>query len=261
MIGISFTFDPRTTKMQATAYIVDDERKSRELVRVLLAKRHPSIRVLGESGSAIEAAQAINDKRPDLLFLDVDLGGLDGFDLLKRLAHPRPLIIFTTGDPAHALRAIDAEATHYLVKPFDGPRFDEAVLRAMSALEAGKGPRPLPAAHGMQVSDQQIALPESKGLTMVHLDEVVHCESDNNYTSVFLRGTNVPVVVSKGIMIFEEALSSKGFIRIHQSHLVNKKHIKQYLRGEGGEVLMSNGRNLPVSRRMKPALMDALERI
>ena len=105
---------PGPSPMQATAYIVDDERRSRELVRAMLHKRHPNIRVLGESGNAIEAAQAINDKRPDMLFLDVDLGGLDGFDVLRRLAQPRPLVIFTTGDPAHAVRAIDVEATHYL---------------------------------------------------------------------------------------------------------------------------------------------------
>lgn len=255
------TLDPDGPPMQATAFIVDDERKARDLVRVLLQKRHPNIKILGESDNATDAAAAINEKRPDILFLDVDLGGLDGFDLLKRLSQPRPLVIFTTGDPAHAVRAIDAEATHYLVKPFDGPRFDEAVLRALALLTAGKGPRPLTAPHGMQVSDQQIALPEAKGLTMVHLDEIIFCESDNNYTSVFLRGMKDPVVVSKGIMVFDEALFPKGFIRIHQSYLINKKHIKQYLRGEGGEVLMSNGRNLPVSRRLKPGLMDALERI
>lgn len=250
--------------MPTTAFIVDDERKARDLLRALLLKRHPDIKLLGEASNVEAALLAMQDKRPDILFLDVDLGGrdeLNGFDLLQRLESPKPMVIFTTGDPKHALAAIAAEATHYLVKPFDGPRFDEAVLRALRLLESGRGPRAVAAPYGMLISDQQLALPDTRGLTMVHLDEVLYCESDNQYTSVHRTSARDPVVVSKRIALFEEALRPKGFIRIHQSFLVNRKHIRQYLRGEGGEVILSNGKNLPVSRRQKPGFLDELDGI
>ena len=247
--------------MQATAFIVDDVPKFCELVRVLLEKRHPNVKVLGTAGNVTEAAALILERRPEILFLDVDLGDMNGFDLLRRIEPFKPLVIFTTGDPKHALQAIEFKATHYLVKPFDGPKFDEAVLRALKELEELKGPRPPNAPHGMVVSDEQIALPDSKGLTMLHIDELLYCESDNNYTHVFRRGEPKPFTVSKGIVAFDDALREKGFVRIHQSYLVNKKHIKRYVKGEGGEVIMSNGANLPVSRRQKPELLAALERI
>lgn len=246
--------------MQPTAYIVEDEPKARDLLRTLLQKRHPKVLLLGESGDVHTAAQEIREKRPQILFLDVDLGGLDGFDLLQRIAPAEPLVIFTTGRSDHAVEAFRVRALDFLVKPITGPRFDEAVLRALRTLEE-RGARAMPVPHGMQVSDRQIALPDAKGLTLVHLDELLYCSSDNNYTLVYRRNEPKPFTVSKGIAAFDEALTPQGFIRVHQSHLVNIKHIKQYIRGEGGEVIMSNGVSLPVSRRQKPGLMDALERI
>ncbi|MBL8009121.1 MAG: response regulator transcription factor [Flavobacteriales bacterium] len=237
--------------MTATAYIVEDEPKARELLRTLLAKRHPQVRLVGEAPDVHAAAEGIRATRPQILFLDVDLGGLDGFDLLKRIAPADPLVIFTTGRADHAVEAFRVEALDFLVKPITGPRFDEAVLRALKALEA----------HGMVVSDRQIALPDARGLTLVHLDELLYCESDNNYTHVHRRNEPKPFVVSKGIVAFDEALTAQGFIRIHQRYLVNRKHIKRYIKGEGGEVVLSNGVNLPVSRRQKQELMDALERL
>jgi len=254
---MSATLLPILITMPATAYIVDDEPAARDLIRALLAKRHPQVKLVGEAADVHAAAEGIREQMPGILFLDVDLGDLDGFDLLKRIAPADPLVIFTTGKAEHALRAFDVEAIDFLVKPISGPRFDEAVLRALKALEARQPQAP----HGMMVSGQQIALPDARGLTMLHLDELLYCESDNQYTQVYRRSEAKPITVSKGITVFDEALHDKGFIRIHQSYLVNKKHIKQYLRGEGGEVILSNGANLPVSRRQKQELMEALERI
>lgn len=247
------SFPPLT----ATAYVVEDEPKARELLRTLLAKRHPQVRLVGEAGDVHTAAEGIRATRPQILFLDVDLGGLDGFDLLKRIAPADPLVIFTTGRADHAVEAFRVEALDFLVKPITGPRFDEAVLRALKALEVRSAPAP----HGMVVSDRQIALPDARGLTLVHLDELLYCESDNNYTHVHRRNEPKPFVVSKGIVAFDEALAPQGFIRIHQRYLVNRKHITRYIKGEGGEVILSNGANLPVSRRQKQELMDALERV
>ncbi|MBK7944855.1 MAG: response regulator [Flavobacteriales bacterium] len=157
--------------MNPTAYIVDDEPKARELIRTLLAKRHPNVRLLGEAADAHTAAEEVREKAPQILFLDVDLGGLDGFDLLKRIDPVDPLVIFTTGKGEHAVEAFRVRAHDFLVKPISGPRFDEAVLGALKALEQ-RAPN---APHGMVVSDHQLALPDARGLTMLHLDDLLYC--------------------------------------------------------------------------------------
>ena len=243
--------------MNPTAYIVEDEPQARELIRALLTKRHPRVKLVGEAGDVHTAADAIRDIAPQLLFLDVDLGGLDGFDLLRRIAPVEPLVIFTTGKAEHAVQAFDVRAVDFLVKPISGPRFDEAVLRALELLER-RAPQVPP---GMVVSDRRIALPDARGLTLLPLDELLYCTSDNNYTLVHRRGEARPLLVSRGIVDFDEALRDQGFVRIHKRHLVNHKHIQRYIKGEGGEVIMSDGANLPVSRRQKADLMEALERL
>ncbi|MBV6404063.1 MAG: response regulator transcription factor [Flavobacteriales bacterium] len=243
--------------MTPTAYIVEDEPQARELIRVLLAKRHPRVRLLGEADDVHTAADEIRVMAPQMLFLDVDLGGLDGFDLLRRIAPVEPLVIFTTGQAGHAVQAFDVRAVDFLVKPISGPRFDEAVLRALELLER-RVPQVPP---GMVVSDRRIALPDARGLTLLPLDELLYCTSDNNYTQVHRLGEARPLVVSRGIVDFDEALREQGFVRIHKRHLVNRKHIRRYIKGEGGEVIMIDGANLPVSRRQKADLMEALERL
>jgi len=243
-----------------TALIIDDEALCREELLGLLGKRHPSINVLGQASTVPEGIGLARSTKPDILFLDVEMGNMTGFDLLKAIASQQPHVIFTTAHESYAVKAIRFHALGYVLKPIIAEELDDAVNHVMRSLVTPR-PTELPNLLGSVMSDRQLALPDSNGLLLVHLDDILYCNSDKNYTEVFLRGEKKPHVISKPLSDFDAYLGEQGFVRIHQSHLVNRKHIKRYVKGEGGEVVMSDGAHLPVSRRQKMELMGVLDRI
>lgn len=254
------SFTTASHSMPIKAGIIDDEPQFRELVATLLKNRFPEVEVVCTAGDVPAGSAMVKEKRPDLLFLDVELGGLTGFDLLKRIAPHEPLVIFVTAHEGYAVRAIKFNALDFLVKPYTPDEFDEAVNKALRKLE-GARPPVLQALLGSVVSDRQVAIADGKGLTVLHLDDILHCSSTDAYTLVHTRTDKKPMLVTRPLALFDEFLADKGFVRIHQSHLVHRKHIKRYIRGEGGEVVLSDGTNLPVSRRLKTELMKVLEKI
>jgi two-component system LytT family response regulator len=247
--------------MKATACIIDDEIHCRSTLHEILSERHPGIECLGSADNVADGIALVKSKRPEILFLDIELGRMTGFDLLKAIAPLRPHVIFTTAHEGYAVRAIRFNALDYLLKPVVPEELDEAVLKAIGEISNGHRVGDMPSLLGTMMSDRQIALPVSNGLAVVHLDDIMYCSSDNNYTEVFARGEKKPYVISRPLSEFDSFLVPQGFVRIHQSHLVHRKHIKRYVKGEGGEVLMMDGRNLPVSRRQKADLMEALEKL
>lgn len=247
--------------MPTTALIIDDEESARITLKGLLQERHPQLQVVGVAADVPRGIDLVRSKRADILFLDVELGPMTGFDLLKAVTQQRPHVIFTTAHENYAVRAIRFNALDYLLKPILPEELDDAVYKAIRQLSGAERPGDLPALLGTVVSDRQLALPVNDGLNLVHLDDILYCNSDDNYTEVFVRGEKRAQVICRPLSSFDRFLVPQGFVRIHQSHLVNRKHIKRYVKGEGGEVHMSDGRNLPVSRRMKAALMEALEKL
>lgn len=247
--------------MPITAAIVDDEPHFRELLGNLLKSRFPEITLEGDAGDVPSGAALVKARRPDILFLDIEMAGMTGFDLLKRIAPLEPLVIFITAHEGYAVRAIKFNALDFIVKPYSPDEFDEAVQKALRRLDGKGRPAVLSALLGSMTNDRQVAIADGRGLTVLQLDDILFCSSDDAYTLVHVTGEEKPLLVTRSLALFDEFLQDKGFVRIHQSHLVNRRHIKRYIRGEGGEVIMSNGTNLPVSRRMKGELMRALEKI
>ncbi len=254
--------------MPPTALIIDDETSARDTLNGLLRTRHPNVQIIGTAASVPQGIELVRQTRPDIIFLDVEMGPMTGFDLLKalapqgqRAARTGPHIIFTTAHENYAVRAIRFNALDYLLKPIVPEELDAAVHKVTSMLANGQSGIDVPALLGSVVSDRQIALPVNDGLAVLHLDDILYCTSDDNYTEVYVRGEKKPHVISRPLSNFDRFLAPQGFVRIHQSHLINRKHIKRYVKGEGGEVFMSDGRNLPVSRRQKAELMEALEKL
>lgn len=247
--------------MATTAVIVDDEAQCRETLAALLAERHPEIRIAGIANDVPSGAALVRSEQPDILFLDVEMGRMTGFDLLKAIAPQRPTVIFTTAHESYAVRAIRFSALDYLLKPIVPEELDDAMHKAVAAVGAGQATDSIPTLLGNLANERQIALPTGEGLSIVQLDDILYCNSDNNYTEVYVRGEKRPQVVSRPLSEFAIFLLPQGFVRIHQSHLVNRRHIKRYVKGEGGEVVMCDGMNLPVSRRQKGDLMEALGRL
>jgi len=247
---------------RTTAVIIDDEAICIASLQAMLKRRHPVLELLGTAQDVPTGIDLVRTTKPDVIFLDIEIGDRTGFDLLKAIAPHDPHVIFTTAHEGYAVKAIRFNALDYLLKPIDPFDLDDAVHKAVREREqdAGGNDRMAPLL-GTLLGDRQIALPDAHGLSVVHLDDILYCNSDNNYTEVHVRGDKKALVVSRPLSEFDAFLSGQGFVRIHQSHLINRKHIRRYVKGEGGEVIMSNGANLPVSRRQKADLMEALERL
>ncbi len=247
-----------------TAIIVDDEQHCRDALSGILQRRHADIQLLGMASSVQEGIDLVNSKKPEVLFLDIEIGEQTGFDLLQALGPEHPHVIFTTAHEGYAVKAIRFSALDYLLKPVDMEELETAIGKAKKALREPQQPeqfialmRNLARNHG---PDRRIALPVADGLEMVDTGDITYCESDSNYTVVH-QVDKKRLVISRTLKEFEDILDGGQFVRVHHSYLINVKHVKKYIRGEGGEVIMSDGTNVAVSRRKKQELMDSLARL
>lgn len=246
-----------------TAVVVDDEDAPRNILVNLLKRRHPEVHLLGTAVDVPSGIELVRKADPHVLFLDIELKDKTGFDLLRALGNDRPHVIFTTAHESYAVKAIRFSALDYLLKPIDAQELAEAINKAIEATRVSQKPPMVDMLLkniDRSIGDRVIALPVSDGLELVHVNEIVVCESDSNYTTLHMRDEK-RMVISRTLKEFEDLLGEQEFIRVHNSYLISKKHIRKYVKGEGGEAIMSNGMSIAVSRRKKQELMDALERL
>lgn len=240
--------------------VTDDESHCVETMQMLLKEYCPEVTIIHTCRNALETLEAINKTPPDLLFLDIEMPGMNGFQMLEKLpAIPFP-IVFTTGYDQYAIKTIKFSALDYLLKPVDP---EELIIAVKKVAE-----RRLPFAeqfqllmdHTLQKNHQfkKIAIPTFDGFELIPPDDIVRCEAKDNYTYLFLKNRN-KIVASRTLKEVEEQLSYfKTFIRVHHSYVVNLNEIKTYTKGEGGFLTMSDGVIVNVSRRKKEALMKWL---
>ena len=247
-----------------TAVQVDDEASAREFLRSRLSDVAPEVQVLGEAKNIDEAASMIADTKPQLVFLDVEMPGGNGFDLLKRLGRWDFDVIFTTSHQHYAIQAIRFSALDYLLKPVDPQELGIAIGKAADATHLPQHPAQFMALlknlAQRAENGRRIALPVTDGLEMVSIDDILYCESDGHYTTLRLVDKR-RLTVSRNVGQFEEMLDKDQFIRVHHSFLVNMGRVSRYVKGEGGELIMADGSNVQVSRRKKQEVLDALARI
>lgn len=250
------------TRSGPTCAIVDDEESSRRNLLRLLNKEHPDLEVLGSAQDVPSGIDLVRKVRPDILFLDIDMGGQTGFDLLRALGEDKPHVIFTTAHESYAVKAIRFSALDYLLKPIDRADLDIAIERARRLIRAAdKSDMYEVLLKNMDRSsaDRVLALPVQDGLEMVHVNEIVVCEADAQYTTIHMRDKS-RMVISRSLGEFEDLLQDTRFLRVHHGSLVNRTHIKKYIRGDGGELIMSNGMNVAVSKRKKADLLEGLDK-
>ncbi len=248
---------------QMTAVIVDDEQRSSKALSRLLVEHHPDVVIMGIAEDVPGGLDLILRASPQLLFLDIELKDRKGFEILQVLGDRRPHVIFTTAHESYAVKAIRFSALDYLLKPIAPSDLKAAIERARKVIEApvtNEKYEALLKNLDRSSGDRMVALPVADGLEMVHVNEIVQCESDSNYTTVHLR-EGKRLLISRTLKEFEDLLGDQEFMRIHNCHLVQIKHIKKYIRGDGGEVLISTGLTLPVARRKKQELLDSLDRL
>ena len=245
-----------------TAILVDDEKHCRDVLAFLLAKYCPQITLLAACTDGPTGLEALEKYQPDLLFLDIEMPGMSGFDLLSKCRNPSFRVVFTTAYNEYAIQAIRHNALDYILKPVDKDELLQAVSKASEMLSARSGTsiNALVAYLNHQKTGDRIALPTMEGLQILTSEEIYYCESDGGYTHFFLTNGKV-ILISKTLKEVEEVLESKGFCRIHHGFLINVRYVIKYLRGDGGEVIMANNKNIPVSRNKKQEFLNLLERI
>lgn len=240
--------------------VVDDEKKGRELLVNVLKNYCNGIEVVGQAENANEAYKVINRENPDLVFLDIEMPNGTGFDLLKMFSKISFHVIFTTAYDHYAIKAIKYSALDYLLKPIDIDELQESVAKVhehTSINPQNPNIEVLLSALNNVDKVKKIAIPDQEGVAIVEVKNIIRCQADSNYTLIFLKdGTKV--VSTKTLKEYNNLLDEETFMRVHNSYLININHIKKYIKGDGGQVIMSDDSVVEVSRRRKSDLMEVL---
>jgi len=239
------------------AVIVDDESKARNALKKLLERHCPNIAVLAEGDCVKAGVELIRKHRPDVVFLDVQMPDGTGFDLLEQIGEIDFKIIFASAYDKFAIQAFKFSAVDYLQKPVEAEELVDACSRISGDGKYTEINKKLEVLLSNRNSFEKIALPTLEGIDFVKIKEIVRCESDNNYTNIFLV-SGQRIVVSKTLKEYDEMLSPFNFFRIHKSSLINLGFLKKYRKGDGGTVVMEDGAELEVSRRRKEDFLNAL---
>jgi len=244
------------------AVIIDDESNNIDNLEGLLKKYCPQIEVTGTAMNADEGAALIKKLQPKLIFLDIQMPGKSGFDMLSELQDHSFEIILITAYDQYGIKAIKFSAVDYLLKPLDIEELKKAVQKAGQRIKERMQNHELEnllqlLKNREEKSTHKLALPAIKETRFVSPKDIIRCESSNTYTGFYIT-TGEKIVVSRPIYEYEELLSDFGFIRCHQSHLVNKEYIKSWVKGDGGYLIMQNGDEIPVSKNKKEILARVL---
>ncbi len=237
--------------------IIDDEAGARQALKQLLAENCPEIELAGEAANVSQGRDLITVVQPELVFLDVQMPDGTGFDLLRGMEHIGFQVIFASAYDHFAITAFRFSALDYLLKPILPDDLMAAVGKIkQNGRQSADKIKTLLDNHG---NLKKIALPSMEEVNFVNVDEIIRCESDNNYTRFFLTG-HVQLLVSKTLKEYEDLLEPIGFFRTHKSSLINLRYIRKYIKGEGGTIIMEDGSAVELSRRRKDDFFKALQK-
>lgn len=244
------------------AIIVDDEWNNISNLQRMIREHCPLVEIVATADNADTARALIASHQPDLLFLDIQMPGKNGFELLQSVPDPGFEIIFVTAFDKYGIQAIRFSAIDYLLKPVAVPDLKEAVERAESRVQQKKKNRQLDnLLHFLQQKDEaqnhKIALPSARETRFVRPAEIMYCEAKNNYTVFYLSGGE-KLIISKPLFEYEELLAGYGFVRCHNSFLINTSFVKSLTKENGGGVVLEIGTELPISKQRKEIVKQAL---
>jgi two-component system LytT family response regulator len=243
--------------------LVDDEPRGLNTLKKLLQEYCPDIKIVAECADAETAKEKIELLEPQLAFLDISLPRKNSFDLLAELDIINFEIIFVTAHNEYTLQAFHYSAVDYLMKPIDEDLLADAVRRATRRIALNTTNNNVTALlHNLQKSqtphEMKLCIPSVKGFQVVDVKNILYCEASGSYTNFYFTDKHI-LCSAKTIHEYEELLSDAGFVRIHKSYLINLLHVKEYIRGEGGAVLLSNGAEVEVSRRKKDFFISRMK--
>lgn len=245
--------------------IIEDEKPSRDTLTTLL-QQHASIELIGTATSMREGLELLQNQSPDLVFLDIDLGDGTGFDLLSQLPERNFHLVFTTGHNNQALAAFEFGALHYLLKPLTAVRLAEAINRVAKVNGSSEDPRILEEVIRNQRADKlptRMVIQTTSSNRYVEIKEIVRFEGDGGYTKIFLQEEEKPITTSKNLGAYEKQFAlHPEFCRVHKSHLVNLYFVSEFIKTDGGELLLRDGtKRIGVSRVYRDQLDKKLENL
>ena len=237
--------------------IIDDEQAAQITLMKFLQMHCPNVNVVGTADGVEEGLQLLQSKPVDLVFLDIKMNDGTGFDLLKRLESIQFNLVFTTAYDEYALKAFKYSAIDYLLKPIDPLELIEAVGKVTTDQQDTSGKRVDTMLELYQDNKfDKIAIPSVDEFHFIRISDIIRCEASSNYTIIYLV-TGKRIVAPKTLKEFEELLTSEGFFRVHQSHLINLSHIQQFLKTKN-KLKLSDGSEVEVSRRKKTLFMELI---
>ena len=245
-----------------TAILVDDMPMAVQLLKTDLENNHDEIQVIGTAMSVVEAAKLLRNKTPDILFLDIMLGDGTGFDLLEIFPELTSKIIFVTASDEFAIRAFKFAAIDYVLKPYSDEELHNSIDKAKSQIYPNK--------ERLDILKRTISSPDEKPkkislhtldkISVVDLDAIIRCESDNNNT-MFHLNDGKKIFVTKTLKYFADMLKDYHFIRVHQSHLINLQYVKEFIKSDGGYLVLKNKDSVPVSVRKRAEVIETISGI
>lgn len=247
-----------------TALLIDDDANLRSGMKGLLAMYAPDIEILGEAESVKAGIRAIEQHRPNVVFLDIQLGDGTGFDILEQLAQKGTFnshVVFITAHEQYAVKAFRFSALDFLLKPVDPEELRKVIEKIKKVLTNNES-----YAHIDLLLEnirkkvdkfKRIALSTSDGIHLFEVSDIIRCESQDNYTKFYIKDSK-PILIAKTLKEYEDLLSEQGFERIHQSHLINLAYLKSYIKKDGGYAVMADNSHLPISQRKKERLQELL---
>jgi len=236
--------------------IVDDESKGANLLKSYLENYQNKTELIGMASNADEAHRLILSKEPDLVFLDVNMPGDSGVDLLNRFSNKNFKVVFTTAHDKHAVDAFKHQAVHYLLKPVSMQEFDEAINRAFRTLEKEM---PEQTNANTEKPNPYITIPSNNGYKVISVKEITRCEADGSYTLIKLVNGE-KYQVSQNLKSLEKQLANNDFFRVHRSHLISLKQIDNYSKGSSSVLSLKDGTTIDLSSSKKQELLKYLNR-
>ncbi len=239
-----------------TAVIIDDEVYCSDVVNILLTKHCPEVRIEAIFNDVLLAKEYLIKNQPDIIFLDIEMPRLNGFDLLLQLGKISSRIVFTTAYDQYAIKAFRFNAVDYLLKPIDKDELITAVKKSSTALSPEKINHLQYLSH-TKVPDK-ILLPIGNEIIFVQVKDIICCEADGSYCRVYCKGMEKPYLLSKTLRDIEELLNNPGFFRPHTSWLIQEIFIRKLVRGDALEIILSDDIRIPVARSKRQEVLDRL---
>ncbi|MGV7105353.1 LytR/AlgR family response regulator transcription factor [Flavobacterium sp. U410] len=251
-----------------TAILIDDDANLRNGMRSLLSRYATDIEIIGEAESVKTGVEIMTKLQPQVVFLDIQMNDGTGFDILEQLVQKNGRstshIVFITAFEQYAIKAFRFSALDFLLKPVDPDELKKVIVKIKEVVMRKDN-----YAHidllleniRKKVDNfKRIALSTSEGIHLFEINDIIRCESEDNYTKFYIKNSK-PILISKTLKEYEELLVEHGFERIHQSHLINLQYLKSYIKKDGGYVVMADGNHLPISQRKKERLQELLKTI